>query len=92
MSLLLILKFSCNLYKKKYMTLLMFGHSKKNIHVQIKTLTTENLSFQKCTIKIGDENVVNNINGEIYEGKIKLLMAETHQENNTNSIFSLGFT
>ncbi len=42
----------------------MFG-LRKNIHVKMKDINKGNLSFQNVQIKIGDENIVNNINGEI---------------------------
>lgn len=60
----------------------------KNIHVQMKDINNGNLSFQNVQIKIGDENIVNNINGEIIRGKINYLMGR-NASGKTTLILSL---
>ncbi|EJR55524.1 hypothetical protein IK3_05618 [Bacillus toyonensis] len=60
----------------------------KNIHVKMKDINKGNLSFQNVQIKIGDENIVNNINGEIIRGKINYLMGR-NASGKTTLILSL---
>lgn len=54
----------------------------------MKDINNGNLSFQNVQIKIGDENVVNNINGEIIRGKINYLMGR-NASGKTTLILSL---
>ncbi|OWT47608.1 ABC transporter transmembrane domain-containing protein [Bacillus sp. K2I17] len=60
----------------------------KNIHVKMKDINKGNLSFQNVQVKIGDKNIVNNINGEIIRGKINYLMGR-NASGKTTLILSL---
>ncbi|MDG0948793.1 ABC transporter transmembrane domain-containing protein [Bacillus paranthracis] len=64
----------------------------ENIHVKVEKINQGNLFLENAQIKIGDQNIINNLNGKIVRGKINYLIGRNASGKTTLILSLMQFT